>query len=201
MAGKNSAQEDIFKNSGPRTTYGKVYDNNIDENSFHFNLDQAIQKLLGAKEALLANWYRVKEDKSFCQLENIWSTDFGYTSIALTKNLPYRRIFNHALNEFIKNGQFQRSYQIWSAQTLSCPSLPFNELGFHKVVFLFSILCIGIVLALATFIYERISCKSNPSKHSGSAVTLKVDFKLNPEELQELIDIVLRAGGQTMKFL
>ena len=32
MAGKNSAQEDIFKNSGPGTTYGKVYNNNIEEN-------------------------------------------------------------------------------------------------------------------------------------------------------------------------
>ena len=201
MATKNSAQEDIFKKSAPGSIYEKVSRNNIDKDSFHYNLDLAIQKLSEVEEALLVNWYAIKEDKRFCQLEEIWITDFGYISIALTKNLPYRRIFNHALNNFVRSGQFQRSLQIWSPQSLSCPPLLFNDLGFHKVVFLFSIICFGIALALVIFIYERRSYKPNSSNHSGSAVTLNINIKLNPEELQRLINIVEDIDGQNHELL
>ena len=121
MTARNSALEDIFVNSAPGSTYEKVLRNNLDEESFHFNLDLAIQKLLEGEEAILVNWYSIRKDKRFCQLEEIWNNNFGSTSIALTKKLPYQRIFNHALNEFIKNGQFQRSYQKWNQQSLSCP--------------------------------------------------------------------------------
>ena len=191
IASKTGAIANIFKNSAPESTYGKVSRNNLDEDSFHSNLDQAIQKLSETEEALMTH-IRIREDERFCQLQEIWSTEFGYTSMALTKNLPQRGIINHALNEYIKNGQFQRSFQKWNPQSLSCPAEPFHDLGFHKVIFLFFILCIGIVLALVTFIYERCSCKSNRS-----ALTLKkVDLKLNPDELQDLIDIVQRKGGQ-----
>ena len=201
MATRTSAVEDIFVNSAPGSTYEKVLRNNLDEDSFHCNLDQAIQKLSDGEDALLVNWYAIKEDKRFCQLEELWSTDFGHTSIALTKHLPYGRIFNHALNEFIWNGQFQRSVQLWSPQSLSCPPLPFNDLGFHKVVFLFSILLFGMALALVIFIYERRSYKSNPAKHSGSAITLNVNIKLNPEELQRVINIVEEIDGQNHELL
>ena len=201
MDPKNSALEDIFKKSAPGSSYEKIYRNNLDEDSFHYNFDQAIQKLSEAEEALLVNWYWIREDERFCQLEEIWSTDFGHTSIALTKHLPYGRIFNHALNEFIWNGQFQRSVQLWSPQSLSCPPLPFNDLGFHKVVFLFSILIFGIALSLVMFIYERRSYKSNPSKHFESVVTLNINIKLNPEELQRLINIVEEIDGQNYELL
>ena len=201
MATKTGAIADVFKNSAPKSTYGKVFRNNLDEDSFHFNLKSTIQKLSEAEEALLINWYEIKEDKTFCQLEEIWITDFGYNSMALTKNLPYRGIINHALNEYIKNGQFQRSLQIWSPQSLLCTGTPFNDLGFQKVVFLFSILLFGMVLALAIFMFERRSYKSNPSKHSGSGSTLSINIKLNPDEIQRLINLVEEIGGQNHEFL
>ena len=201
MATRTSAVEDIFVNSAPGSTYEKVLRNNLDEDSFHCNLDQAIQKLSDGEDALLVNWYAIKEDKRFCQLEEIWLTDFGYISIALTKNLPYRRIFNHAINEFIKNGQYQRSHHLWSLQSLSCPPLPFNDLGFHKVVLLFSILFFGMALALVIFIYERRSYKTNAHEYSGSSVTLNINIKLNPEEVQRLINVVKESGGQNHDFL
>ena len=201
MAPKKSAQENIFMKAAPGSIYEKVFRNNIDEDSFHYNLDKAIQKLSEVEEALLVNWYAIKEDKRFCQLDEIWITDFGYISIALTKNLPYQRIFNHALNIFMRNGQYQRSHQIWSPQSISCPPLPFNYLGFHKVVFLFAILVFGMAMAFAIFIFETRSFKSNPSKRSGTVVTLKVDIKLNPEELQRLINVFEEIGGQNHKFL
>ena len=195
MAPKYSVQEDIFMKSAPGSIYEKVSRNNIDKDSFHYNLDLAIQKLSEVEEALLVNWYAIKEDKRFCQLEEIWITDFGYISIALTKTLPYRRIFNHALNNFIKNGQFQRSLQTWSPQSPSCPPLDFNYLGFHKVVFLFSILFYGMILALAIFVFERRSYKSNPSNHFGFKSILCINIKLNPEEMQRLINLVEEMGS------
>ena len=187
--------------SPPGSTYEKVSRNNLDENSFHYNLDKAIQKLSEAEEALLVNWYAIKEDKRFCHLEEIWITNFGYISIALTKNLPYQRIFNHALNNFMRSGQFQRSLQIWSPQSLSCPPLLFNYLGFHKVVFLFTILLFGMVLAITIIILERRSYKSNPSKYSGSGITMNISIKLNPEEVQRLVNVVEESGRQNHELL
>ena len=66
VAPKKSAQEDIFMKSAPGSQYEKVSRNNLDEKSFHYILDKAIQKLSEAEEALLANWCAIKEDKRFC---------------------------------------------------------------------------------------------------------------------------------------
>ena len=132
----------------------------------------------------------------------VTDSNFGYSSMALTKNLPYQGIINYVLNEFIEDGQFQRSYQKWSTMTLpTCPGPSFNDLGFHKVVFLFSIICFGIALALVIFIYEKGSYKPNSSNDSGSAVTLNINIKLNPEELQRLINIVEDIDGQNHELL
>ena len=194
--------EAIFTNPAPGSVYEKLLNNNLDENSFIFNFDHAFLKLSEAEEALLANLNKVREDKRFCQLEEIWRNDFGLISIPVTKDLPYRKMINHALNDFIKNGQFQRSYQKWSTMTLpTCPGPSFNDLGFHKVVFLFSIICFGIALALVIFIYEKGSYKLNSSNDSGSAVTLNINIKLNPEELQRLINIVEDIDGQNHELL
>ena len=188
-----------FMKSAPGSTYEKAYKNNLHEDSFHFNFDQAIHKLSEGEEALLVNWYRMRRDKRFCDLEEIWTHDFGHTSIALTKNLPYRRIMSHALNNFIQKGAFKRSYLKWKTQSPSCLGSLINDLGLHKVVFLFLILLFGITLAFVILFHER-RC-NDCYKSKLPEVKFKIEMNLNAEEIQKLIDILQGANNQRHKQL
>ena len=185
--------------AAPGSTFENVYKNNLDKDSFHLNLDQAIQKLLEGEEALLVNWYRIRRDKRFCDLEEIWMNDFAHTSIALTKNLPYRRIMNHALNDFFQKGALKRSYLKWNTQSPSCPESPINDLGLHKMIFLFMLLLFGITLAFVILFHER-RC-NDCYKSNLPEVKFKIEMNLNAEEIQKLIDTLQGVNNQRHKQL
>ena len=74
-------------------------------------------------------------------------------SIGLKKGLPFTKFLNHELNKLRGSGVLQN---ILAIPTRTCPldekTMPIT---FHKMIFLFTVLVLGVILSIITFIIER----------------------------------------------
>ena len=74
-------------------------------------------------------------------------------SIGVKKGLPFTKFLNHELNKLRGSGVLQN---ILAIPTRTCPldekTMPIT---FHKMIFLFTVLVLGVILSIITFIIER----------------------------------------------
>ena len=74
-------------------------------------------------------------------------------SIGVKKGLPFTKFLNHELSKLKGSGVLQN---ILAIPTQTCPqgekTMPIT---FHKIVFLFTVLVLGVILSIITFIIER----------------------------------------------
>ena len=74
-------------------------------------------------------------------------------SIGLKKGLPFTKFLNHELNKLRGSGVLQN---ILAIPTQTCPldekTMPIT---FHKMIFLFTALVLGVILSIITFIIEK----------------------------------------------
>ena len=74
-------------------------------------------------------------------------------SIGVKKGLPFTKFLNFELNKLRGSGVLQN---ILAIPTQTCPldekTMPIT---FHKIVFLFTVLVLGVILSIITFIIER----------------------------------------------
>ena len=75
-------------------------------------------------------------------------------SIGVKKGLPFTKFLNHELNKLRGSGVLQN---ILAIPTQTCPldekTMPIT---FHKMIFLFTVLVLGVILSIITFITERV---------------------------------------------
>ena len=74
-------------------------------------------------------------------------------SIGVKKGLPFTKFLNHELNKLRGSGVLQN---ILAIPTQTCPldekTMPIT---FHKIIFLFTVLVLGLIISIITFIIER----------------------------------------------
>ena len=74
-------------------------------------------------------------------------------SIGVKKGLPFTKFLNYELNKLRASGVLQN---IFAIPTQTCPvdekTMPIT---FHKIVSLFTVLVLGVILSITTFIIER----------------------------------------------
>ena len=121
------------------------------------------------------------------QLEEIWSRNYGYFSIGLTKNLPYRKIMEQSVKDLREKGHLQRTLLKWKTKERSCPSEEFHDLGIPKLAFLFTIIIIGFTISFSMLIYELLH--SSQKIHQSDEQSSKEDFR---NEMKNLLDAIER---------
>ena len=126
----------------------------------------------------------------FLQLDEVWTKNFGYTSIATSKDLPYTKFLTHAIYKMIDNRLFEQLSKKWAFVEPSCDEGNVNQMGIEKLASLFMILGIGILLAVICLSIEKRLKKTNlgerHQKNDVQYVALNMKMRFTLDEVNRL---------------
>ena len=60
---------------------------------------------------------------SILQIEQVWEKNAGDTAIAMTKNSPYKKFINKAIQNMLENGKLRNILQRWKIEEPDCSPL------------------------------------------------------------------------------
>ena len=88
-------------------------------------------------------------------MEEVWKMSFEPKSFATQKNLPYTIFMKKAVLKMYENGQLHQIIKKWKSPKPECTQgKGVQSLSFKKLMSVFTIVPIGIMLALMVVIYE-----------------------------------------------
>ena len=88
-------------------------------------------------------------------MEEIWKKSFEPKTFATRKDLPYTIFMKKAVLKMYENGQLHQIIRKWETSKPVCSyGKGVQSLSFKKLISMFSIVLIGVILALMIVIYE-----------------------------------------------
>ena len=113
-------------------------------------------------------------------------------SIGVKKGLPFTKFLNHELTKLRGSGVLQN---ILAIPTQTCPldekTMPIT---FHKMIFLFTVLVLGVILSIITFIIERASLvKKGGTLEKNEA---NMGYSLKPRSNQQIKTLTVQDINQ-----
>ena len=127
---------------------------------------------------------------SILQIEQVWEKNAGDTAIAMTKNSPYKKFINKAIQNMLENGKLRNILQRWKIEEPDCSPLirEGKPLNFKKLISIFFIIGLGVLLAIIVVLFENfqhniLKKKNYPNKVNDDLI-LENDFvNLKIEEM------------------
>ena len=123
------------------------------------------------------------------QLDEVWTKNFGYTSIATSKDLPYTKFLIHNIYKMIDNRLFEQLSKKWAFVEPSCDEGKVNQMGIEKLASLFMILGIGILLAVICLsIEKRLKTKlgGRPQRNDLECVSINLKMRFSLDDVSRL---------------
>ena len=106
----------------------------------------------------------------------------------MTKGLPYNIFIKQVLKEIMERGQLNQIKKKWETKRNCAPLLRTGKpLSFAKLITLFSVVLLGVVLALIVLFVEMIFNSIKPSKSPPYDEMVKIKLKHNVVVMYDLI--------------
>ena len=143
------------------------------------------------------------------QMEEVWKKSFEPKTFATQKNLPYTIFMKNAILKMYENGQLHQIIKKWESSNPECThGKGVQSLSFKKLISMFTIVPIGVMLALIVVIYEHYSSstakKEEPQKdvdnqfENFKSLIEEVNFSLKRKE-RPSTDLLFLLKGATEK--
>ena len=196
LSGRTTATSKYLLDAKPGTAYSKVYENNVDDESFIYEFSNRMRSLFERPHtALFAydNEVLVSNEYSDCKVNQVLSVKKGDLAIALQKNSPYKMFLNHMLRKMFESGQMKKIAEHWATPEQNCAPLirTGNPLTLEKLISLFMIIGFGVQLAFMVWIYEKFFCKRKKIKIDSKNSTLEeaelLRFELIVDEVKSML--------------
>ena len=189
MPGEGTATSGLFTQSKPPSSYYKVYQNNVNNNSFTKDESTLVQRLMEEPESALFTNVQVphiSQEYFECKVVEVWKQSIGYISFALKKDSPYQIFMNKAVKKLQESRQLYKIRKKWASPKPDCfANQEVNPLGFEKIISLLIIICMGIPLSLILVFYEKLAfCKR---KNQPQDLTNKGYNQLKVEDIKKLL--------------
>ena len=124
------------------------------------------------------------------QMEEVWKKSFEPKTFATQKNLPYTIFMKKAVLKMYENGQLHQIIRKWESSKPECThGKGVQSLSFKKLISMFSIIPIGVTLALMVVIHEYYS--SSTAKEEEKSLKEDDQFE-NFKSLIEEINCTLK---------
>ena len=146
----------MFSNAKPDSTFGQLY-SQLSEDDKEIGLKGTINKIKTSEDKLtvLSSDFSVMNDpNNNCDLKFVWfSPQEGYTSLAFPKKSSLYPFFTNLLLKKFETGEWDKIRKFSGPALRKCKSNKVESRGisFSKVVFPFSILIGGALLAIGIF--------------------------------------------------
>ena len=196
LPGRTTATSKYLIDAKPGTAYSKVYENNVDNESFIYEFSKRMHSLFETPfTAIFAydNEILVSKEYYDCKVKQVLSIKKGDISIALQKNSPYRIFLNHMLRKMFESGQMSKITEHWATPEQNCDPLirTGNPLTLEKLISLFMIIGFGVLSAFMVWIYEKFFCKTKKIKNVTKSTTLEeaelLRFELIVDEVKSML--------------
>ena len=145
----------------PTSVWGKIYKNHMSEESFKSGEEIGAIKSLLETNQLLTAFFTIEAMDYYskpCELKFVWkSPEKAISSFAFPKGSPLLPFFKHAYSKIRQSGNLERISIKWmkKGKPLNCHSNNSMEpLTLNKTGSLFVLLFMGMVFAIAAFIFE-----------------------------------------------
>ena len=149
---------------------------------------------------------------SILQIEQVWEMNAGDTAIAMTKNSPYKKFIDKAIQNMLENGKLRNILQRWKIEETDCSPLirEGKPLNFKKLISIFFIIGLGVLLAIIVVLFENfqhnfLKKKNYPNKVNDDSILEKVFVNLKIEEMANLHDAMKlkqeKSGLLTVEYL
>ena len=181
---RSTSSAKYISHSDSGTVASKVYENNVDDESFISDISSRMQALLERPKTAAfgyASDYLSSEEYLDCkvcvhlyhqiveifklnfylQIKEVFIIKVGDVSMGLPKHSPYKIFMNRVLNKMFESGQIKRIYEKWENKDPDCESLlsSGNPLGIKKLISILLIICVGFLLALIVLVIELCNAK------------------------------------------
>ena len=165
--GKNtSALYEEFSTSLPGTLYRKLFEKNMDEESF---VDKKGMKMIveNSNTALLSPMLVAEKSDEFanCQIKGVWSFILGQLSMVIAKKSPYTIFMKQLIFDMTQSGPLNLINKRWSVEKPICKlSSEVGPLAPEKIITAFFAMVSGMIVSLIIMILEKIRNKKNESQ-------------------------------------
>ena len=196
LPGRTAATSKYLIDAKPGTTYSKVFENNVDNESFIEEFSNQLHSLFERPHTALFGYDNevfVTKEYSDCKVKQVLSVKKGDLAIALQKNSPYKIFLNHMLRKMFESGQMKKIAEHWATPEQNCAPLirTGNPLTLEKLISLFMIIGFGVQLAFMVWIYEKFFCKRKKIKIDSKNSTLEeaelLRFELIVDEVKSML--------------
>ena len=196
LPGRTSATSKYLIDAKPGTAYSKVFENNVDSNSFIEEYSNRIRSFFERPHTAIFSYDNeilVTKEYSDCKVKQVLSVKKGDLAIALQKNSPYKIFLNHMLRKMFESGQMKKIAEHWATPEQNCAPLirTGNPLTLEKLISLFMIIGFGVQLAFMVWIYEKFFCKRKKIKIDSKNSTLEeaelLRFELIVDEVKSML--------------
>jgi hypothetical protein len=151
----------MFAKSSDGSIYKKLFDNNMDNQSF-IKTKLGLEAVLTEPKSTMfnSNQYILGYSKFHCKLIPVWVGNFplNHISMAMRRNSPYKIFMRSKLLEMTDRGQLNQLLTKFKLKQPDCnPRFPRGKpLGLDKISLPFLITFFGAVCSLCIMIYEKI---------------------------------------------
>ena len=196
LPGRTTATSKYLLDAKPGTVYSKVYENNVDDESFIYEFSDRLRSFFERPHTAIFtydNEMLVSKEYSDCKVKQVLSVKKGDLAIALQKNSPYKMFLNHMLRKMFESGQMKKIAEHWGTPEQNCEPLirTGNPLTLEKLISLFMIIGFGVLSAFMVWIYEKFFCKTKKIKNVTKSTTLEeaelLRFELIVDEVKSML--------------